>query len=106
MRNTPSEWASFPEVNAHALGVALEYCSALDPQSGVIKTPGRFEGEPLYVVYFYECVMEGWGVGQSDGSDTLSVSKAERALFHPWLKGRRAVRIWISNDGFVYDLYR
>jgi hypothetical protein len=69
---------------------------------GVITDPGKFEGEPLWVVYFYEQMLEGsgddWGGGA--GETVFTVSAEDRKEF-PELEDIGTVIIWESDQGFV-----
>jgi hypothetical protein len=65
--------------------------------------PGRFEGNPYYVAYFYDRMMNGDGEirgPEYDSYTVLDVSATERAAF-PDLKGRRSINLGISEQGFV-----
>ena len=65
--------------------------------------PGRFEGEPFYIAYFYDRMMNG--DGEMRGPEyhpytVLDVSATERAAF-PELRGRRSINLGESDQGFV-----
>ncbi len=70
--------------------------------NGRIQNPGQFEGEMLYVPHFWEVFLDGFA-DRDDGSvlgfDLTAEDKAE----FPELKGRRTVRLYQRDDGFVCE---
>jgi len=69
-------------------------------ENGVIRSPGKFEGEPVYVPYFWQFYLEG-GAEDDDGETlTFHVTDEDRAMF-PELANVRHVFLWESDDGFV-----
>ena len=93
------------DVNQDALAAAFEH----DPSS-----PGKFEGEPAYVVYYWVCSLEGYGHWMAGGQvlpawghtdameiDRLTVHDSERRFF-PELEGVEIIELWESDQGFVY----
>lgn len=68
-----------------------------------VSHPGKFEGEAVYVPYYWDIYLDG-GADRDDG-DVLGfdVSPDERVMF-PELKGRRTVKLIESNDGFVIEV--
>ena len=74
----------------------------VDPHSGVIRSPGKFEGEMLYVPHFWEIYLDGFSDrddGRIIGFDLTAEDKAE----FPELKGKRTVRLFQRDDGFVCE---
>jgi hypothetical protein len=72
---------------------------------GRITSPGKFEGEPLYVVHFWDFYLDGCDdVHMIDGTyvSRFEVSDEERAEF-PELAGAVWVDLWESEQGFVYS---
>ena len=68
-----------------------------------IKEPGKFEGEATYVRYFWESFLEG-GTDFDDGKVMgFYVTDEERELF-PTLKGRRTVKLYEDEQGFVREV--
>lgn len=70
---------------------------------GTINTPGKFEGEMLYVPYFWDMVMDGGGDTQYDGDtpiDYFEVTTDDIRLF-PELDGTKRIAVWESDSGFV-----
>jgi hypothetical protein len=64
--------------------------------------PGKFQGCAPYVAFYWDAYLDG-GADRDDG-DTLgfNVTAADRVLF-PELRGRRAVRLRETSDGFVVE---
>ena len=74
-----------------------------DTRDGRITSPGKFEGEMLYVPYFWDAFMNG--LADRDDGEILGfdVMLEDRQQF-PELKGRRTVRLHQRDDGFVVEL--
>ena len=73
--------------------------------NGMIHDPGMFEGEMLYVPHFWELFMGG--CADRDDGKTLGfdITPEDRAEF-PELTGRRTVRLYQRDDGFVCEVWR
>ena len=70
--------------------------------NGIIRSPGKFEGEPVYVPYFWDAYLEGFA-DEDDGEVlTFRVTAEDRAEF-PELDGVTTVRLWETDQGFVYS---
>jgi hypothetical protein len=71
----------------------------------MVKGPGKFEAEPVYLPYFYDMAMEGMEDDREwDGETEISVfqvTKEDRAMF-PELADVKTVRLWVSDTGFCY----
>ena len=86
---------------------AAEACAGYETHDGcgadIIRSPGKFEGDCTYVPYFWSVYLDG-GADADDGRIlTFQVSAAERAVF-PSLRGRRAVRLYEDDNGFVSEV--
>lgn len=68
--------------------------------SGRIQSPGKFEGEMLYVPYFYVWIGEGYGDGGHEDGFMFGVSDTDRLLF-PELKDTKAITLYEDDQGFV-----
>jgi hypothetical protein len=71
--------------------------------NGRICSPGKFEGEMVYVPYFWEAYLNGMADrddGRTLGFDLTVEDKRE----FPELKGRRTVKLFQRDDGFVVEL--
>lgn len=73
--------------------------------SGRVTRPGKFEGEMLYVPYFWEAVLDGFGSDSEDdeGVVEISVTAEDRAQFRE-LRGVRVVRLCEDEQGFVREV--
>lgn len=71
-------------------------------ERGIIRSPGQFEGERVYVPHFWDLFLNG----QADRDDGrvlgFDVTADDRKEF-PELKGRRTVRLYQRDDGFVCE---
>lgn len=91
---------------------------------GRITDPGRFEGEPEFVPYFWEHVMNGfghtvvdYGPDEPDDADSswydaaegtyYSVLEVDEAEVVRWseLKDQSHVILWEDSQGFVYHMF-
>ena len=72
-------------------------------ERGVIRSPGKFEGEMLYVPHFWEAYLDG-GADRDDGTTLGFDVTAEDKREFPELKGRRTVRLRVREDGFVVEV--
>ena len=70
---------------------------------GVIMNPGKFQGCSVYVPYFWDIFMNGGGDCDEDGILTFKVWDEDRQLF-PELNGNKKVRLFESDNGFVYEI--
>ena len=64
-------------------------------------SPGKFEGEPEYVLHFWELALQG------EADETFVHGFAFRILEddrrnYPALEGHMRLYLWESNDGFVF----
>jgi len=85
----------FQGINQDALEQAFEH----DPSM-----PGKFEGEPAYVVYYWHCMLDGDGEEGEDDEDSMrfEVNESELRMF-PELDGSQVIEIWFPDSGFVYS---
>lgn len=68
-------------------------------ENGIIQSPGRFEGEPTYVPYFYYLYLDG--DGSDDGNEIMfRVLSEDRAMF-PELDGVKRIYLNVTDNGFV-----
>lgn len=76
-------------------------------RGGMIKSPGKFEGEMIYMPYFFGVFMEGGADGEDErGRITVSVSKEDRLIFPELGKTRKHVIFNVDDYGFVNELFR
>lgn len=69
----------------------------------LVSRPGKFEGEPAYVPYFWEFLLEG-GEDFEDGPVVGFYVSAEDKILFPELKNRRTVKIMEMDSGFVVEV--
>lgn len=71
-------------------------------ENGVIRSPGKFEGEAVYVPYFWDVYLDG-GADEDDGEVLVFyVSDEDRATF-PELQGPTVMLRQLDN-GFVVEV--
>lgn len=77
----------------------FEWCAN---NKDIIQALGKFENEKIHVVYYWEMGLGG-NADREDGKRWgFDISKEERVAF-PWLKGRRSLWLYESDDGFVRE---
>ena len=70
--------------------------------SGVIVSPGKFEGEMLYAPYFYDLLLNGTvAYDDDDGREFIDVTDEDRAEF-PELAGASRVECYEDDNGFFF----
>lgn len=67
---------------------------------GVIESPGKFEGEMIYVPYFWDMGLDGFADSDDGEVFEFAVSDAEREIF-PELEGAEMIELYESDSGFV-----
>jgi len=72
-----------------------------DVESGVIKSPGKFEGEALYVPFFYNAYLDGMADEYDNDVVIFNISDDDCVKF-PELRGVKTLRLSESDSGFVY----
>ena len=76
-------------------------------ESNIIRSPGKFEGEPRYVPYFFDAELNGAPDDELDDSGTLvtvfKITEEDVGLY-PELANNvdRFICLWESDDGFAY----
>jgi hypothetical protein len=71
-------------------------------QNGRITTPGRFEGEMLYVPHFWEVYLDGFADRDNGTILGFDVTADDKREF-PELGRRRTVKLYQRDDGFVCE---
>lgn len=71
-------------------------------ENGRITTPGKFEGEAVYVPYFWDAYLNGFADRDNGTVLGFDVTAEDKKLF-PELKGRRTVKLYERSDGFVCE---
>lgn len=70
---------------------------------GRIASPGQFEGEAVYVPYFWEAYLNGFA-DRDDGTILGFDLTTDDVAQFPELKGRRTVELIQRDDGFVVEV--
>ena len=70
---------------------------------GLIQSPGRFEGEMLYVPYYWDVYLL-YGADRDNGRALGFDVSAEDKVEFPELKRRRTVKLIKSDQGFICEV--
>lgn len=90
-------------------------------ENGIITSPGKFEGEPIFVLHFWDCVLDGMGYAVTDSSAALIDEcsgddmedddiasrvdiEPEDIAEYPELFGYKAITLWETQSGFVQHM--
>lgn len=68
----------------------------------IIRSPGKFEGEMLYMPYFYDEYLNGMADVIEDDLITFYVDDADLKEF-PELENQNRVCFYVNDDGFVTE---
>ncbi len=72
-------------------------------QNGIIRSPGKFEGEMLYVPHFYEIWNDGFADTGNGTKASFKVTQEDREMFPEIPKRKRTVRLCEDGQGFVRE---
>ena len=78
-----------------------ETLDGYDVHDGIIRSPGKFEGEAQYAPYFYDALLNGFADTDEGDVATFEVNDDDRKLF-PELADVQNVYLWESDQGFIY----
>lgn len=75
-------------------------------ENGIIRSPGKFEGEPIHAVHYYHMMLDGFGdycEADDCNGQTFEIDADDAAMF-PDLADCVGgfIHISVSDDGFVY----
>lgn len=70
---------------------------------GTIRSPGKFEGEMLYVPHFWGVYLDGCADRDNGKVLGFDVTKEDKVEF-PELKKRRTINLIERSDGFVVEV--
>ena len=73
-----------------------------DVVDGCITSLGRFEGEMVYVPYFWDSYLDGCADDDDDDILSFDVTPEDREKF-PELGDKAVVRLYERDDGFVCE---
>jgi hypothetical protein len=68
---------------------------------GIIRSPGKFEGEMLYVPFYWDIALQGFANLDDGEVFGFNIEPEDVALF-PELNDRKSLRLWESDQGFVH----
>jgi len=71
-------------------------------RNGVIVSPGKFEGEPIYAPYFWEIGMDGFADSDDGKTYRFRITDEDRKLFPEIPRRRRSLHLYEDSQGFVY----
>lgn len=83
-----------------------ELLAGYDVVDGKIRSPGKFEGEPIYAPYFHEALLNG-DADMSDGEDgwaLFEVYEEDVEEFPELLKNVAVVMLRVDDNGFVHTM--
>lgn len=69
----------------------------------LVKGPGKFEGEAVYVPYFWDAFLNGFADRDNGTVLGFDVTAEDKAIF-PELKHRKTVKLIERDDGFVCEV--
>lgn len=70
---------------------------------GIIRTPGPFEGQNLYIPYFWYLYISGYREDVRDGIITFQIRMEDRAQF-PELANQDVVRLKQHGNGMIIEI--
>ena len=70
---------------------------------GRIRSPGKFEGERVYVPYYYDAFLNGNADRDNGTILGFDVTPDDKVMF-PELMHRRTVKLVEGDDGFVVEV--
>lgn len=73
-------------------------------ENGRIRSPGKFEGEMLYVPHFWHIGLEGFANYDDGKVFTFRLGKTEREIFPELGKGRQWLKLVENDQGFVSEI--
>ena len=71
-------------------------------ENGIIRSPGQFEGEAVYVPHYWGIYLDGFADRDDGNVLGFDVTQEDKAEF-PELKRRRTVKLVQRDDGFVCE---
>lgn len=72
--------------------------------NGIIQNPGKFEREPIYVPYYWNCALEGMADEDEGGEFVFELDAAERVIWPEIPPGYDYLCLHETSDGFVYSV--
>jgi len=75
-----------------------------DVQSGIIRSCGTFEGEAIYVPFYWDAYLNGFADGDDGHTLTFRITPEDRAMFPEIPSRKRVIRLVQRDDGFVCEV--
>ncbi|GIK62435.1 MAG: hypothetical protein BroJett018_02290 [Chloroflexota bacterium] len=72
-------------------------------EAGIIRTPGPFEGQYLYIPYFWYLHISGYREDVRDGIITFQIRMEDHAQF-PELANQDVVRLKQQENGMIVEI--
>jgi hypothetical protein len=80
-----------------------EILAQFDVEGGIIRTPGKFQSEPIYAPYFWDLMMDGVQDEDMDEGNGVVFNIGEDDLNEfPELKGINKIILEQDDNGFVW----
>lgn len=73
-------------------------------EHGIIRSPGKFEDEMLYVPYYWDAYLNGFADRDDGYVLGFDITPEDRAMFPEIPKRKRTIRLYQRNDGFVCEV--
>lgn len=75
-------------------------------ENGRITTPGRFEGEPIFLPALWELAMEGLADDEVENEYRFTILagdplRTEFPELNRWLCRQHVIRVWQNDSGFI-----
>jgi len=73
-----------------------------ESKDGVITSPGKFEGEPVWLPGLWDLAMQGFADGEDNETFTFHFSDLNDPMVKAYpMLGGRFVYVWETEQGFV-----
>jgi len=72
-------------------------------ENGRIRSPGAFEGEAIYLPYFWSQAMEGFADRDDGKTFTIFITKEDKKLFPELGNRRKTVKMYQTEQGFICE---
>lgn len=70
-------------------------------ESGIVRSPGKFEGEPVWAVWAHTIMMDGCTDCDRNDNEYITLDAADRKTW-PELKGCRRIYFGEDDNGFFW----
>jgi hypothetical protein len=70
--------------------------------NGIVTSPGKFEGEPEFVVHYWELGLEGSADSDDEGKFTFKLGIDDAVGYHNKLQAGDTLVLWEDDNGFVH----